>query len=107
MNIEIKRGVKEYLSEKNVQDIYIEMANRGGCCSGPIFIPVVKLGKPYYDKGYDFFIKDEITVYIPKNGNNEKTEDVIIKLRNILGRKSLLVKGILAYKQKTYRKKEF
>lgn len=107
MNIEIKRGVKEYLSEKNIQDIYIEMVNRGGCCSGPVFIPVVKLGKPSYEKGYDFWVKDKITLFLPKNVSNEKPENIIIKLRNILGHKSLLVNGILAYKQKTYEKKKY
>jgi hypothetical protein len=107
MNIEIKHGVKKYLYQKNVQDIYIEMANRGGCCSGPVFVPVVKLGKPAYSNMYDLFVKDEITFYFPKKMNNEETENITIKLRNILGYKSLIVNGILAYKQKTWEKKKY
>lgn len=104
MDIEIKRGVKEYLKEKNLHDIYIEMVNRGGCCSGPVYVPVVKLGKPSYDNSYDLFVKDEISIYFPKKMNNEEIQNVIIKLRNILGFKSLVVNGILAYKEKTWDK---
>ncbi|WPC39833.1 CC/Se motif family (seleno)protein [Clostridium sp. JS66] len=107
MNIEINRGVKEYLSEKAIQDIYIEMVNRGACCSGNVFIPVVRLGKPSYEERYNFFVKDEITLYVPKNVNNQNIENIIIKVRNILGHKSLLVNGILAYKQKTYERKKY
>ncbi len=107
MNIEIKHGVKEYLNQKNVQDIYVEMDNRGGCCSGPIFVPVVKLGKPDYTNMYEPFVKDEITFYVPKKRSNEETENITIKLRNILGYKSLIVNGILAYKQKTWEKKKY
>ncbi|MBW9155226.1 CC/Se motif family (seleno)protein [Clostridium tagluense] len=107
MNIEIKHGVKKYLYEKNVQDVYIEMENRGGCCSGPVFVPVVKLGKPSYITMYDLFVKDEFTFYLPKKMSNEETENITIKLRNILGYKSLIVNGILAYKQKTWEKKKY
>lgn len=107
MNIEIKQGVKEYLNKRNVQDIYIEMDNRGGCCSGPVYVPVVKVGKPSYINMYDFFIKDEITVYVPKKMNNEETKDITIKLRNILGYKSLIVNGVLAYKEKNWEKKKY
>lgn len=106
MNIEIKRGVKEYLNQKNVHDIYIEMDNRGGCCSGPVFVPVVKLGKPTYMNMYDFLVKDDITFYFPKKMNNEETEKITIKLRNILGYKSLVVDGLLAYKEKTWEKEK-
>jgi hypothetical protein len=90
-----------------VQDVYIDMDNRGGCCSGPIFIPVVKLGKPEYQNSYDSFEKDEIICHIPKKIQGEGTEKVTIKLRNVLGRKSLAVDGILAYKKGGYGKKEF
>jgi len=83
------------------------MENRGGCCSGPIFIPVVKLGKPEYQNSYDCFEKDGIMCYIPKKIQGEGTEKVTIKLRNVLGRKSLAVDGILAYKKGGYGKKEF
>lgn len=107
INIEIKNGVKEYLNQKNIKDIYIEMDNRGGCCSGPVFVPIVKLGKPEYINSYDIFVKDEITVYFPKKMNNGETENVTIKLRNILGYKSLIVTGVLAYKEKTWEKKKY
>ncbi len=107
MNIEIKHGVKEYLNQQNVQDIYIEMDNRGGCCSGPVFVPVVKLGKPDYINTYDIFVIEQITVYLPKKINNEETKNITIKLRNILGYKSLIVNGILAYKEKTWEKKKY
>ena len=39
--------------------------------------------------------------------SNEETENITIKLRNILGYKSLVVTGILAYKQKTWEKKKY
>jgi hypothetical protein len=107
MNIEIKEGAKKYLNKNNIQDIYIEMDNRGGCCSGPVYVPVVKLGKPSYIDIYDSFIKDEITVYIPKKINNEEIKDITIKLRNILGHKSLIVNGVLAYKEKNWEKKKY
>lgn len=107
INIEIKKGVKEYLYQRNLNEIYIEMDNRGGCCSGPVFIPIVKLGKPDSSEIYDHFVKDEITVYLPKTINNEETNNITIKLRNILGCKSLIVNGILAYKQKTWQKKKY
>lgn len=107
INIEIKKGVKEYLNQKNVKDIYIDMVNRGGCCSGPIFVPVAKLGKPDDGDIYESFIKDEITIYVPKKIINEENKNVIIKLRNVLGIKSLIVNGILAYKEKTWEKKKY
>jgi len=80
------------------------MANRGGCCSGPVYIPVVKLGKPTYSNMYAPFEKDEMTLYLPKKVINQETENVTIKLRSFLGRKSLAVNGILAYKEKTWDK---
>jgi len=83
------------------------MANSGGCCSGPIFIPVVKLGKPDYMASYETFEKDGITYYIPKRTVDGDVDNVTIKLRNILGKKSLVVEGILAYKKGGYGKKEF
>lgn len=107
MNIEFNQAVKEYLNQKNVQDIYIEMDNRGGCCSGPVFVPVVKLGKPDDIDIYETFVKDEITVYIPKKMDNEENQNVTIKLRNILGHKSLIVHGVLAYKEKNWGKKKY
>lgn len=107
MNIEIKPGVKEYLFQQNVQDIYIEMGNRGGCCTGPVFVPEVKLGKPVYDNMYDAFAKGEIIVYLPKKMLNEETKNITIKLRNILGRKSLIVNGILAYKVEDWGRKKY
>ena len=39
--------------------------------------------------------------------NNEETESITIKLRNILGYKSLIVRGVLAYKEKTWEKKKY
>jgi len=78
------------------------MDNMGGCCSGPVFVPVVKLGKPTDSSIYELFIKDEITVYFPKKMISEETEKITIKLRNILGRKSLIVNGILAYKERIW-----
>jgi|GEM_PF-1049525 len=107
MKIEIKTGVKEYLYQKNVQDIYVEMDNKGGCCTGPVFVPEVKLGKPEYVNMYDSFVKEDITVYLPKKALNGDTENVSIKLRNILGRKSLIVNGILAYKEEHWGKKKY
>lgn len=102
MNIEIKNGVKEFLNQRNYKDVYIEMEDRGGCCSGPVFVPVVKLGKPDYSNLYDLLVKDEITFYFPKKMSNKDTENITIKLRNILGYKSLIVNGILAYQEKTW-----
>lgn len=107
MNIEIKQAVQKYLSEKNIRDIYIEMDNRGGCCSGPVYVPVVKLGKPDYMDMYDYFNKDEITIYVPKKMNNEEVKDITIRLRNILGHKSLIVDGLLAYKEKNWQRKKY
>jgi hypothetical protein len=107
MNVEIKHGVKEYLYQKGARDIYIEMDNKGGCCTGPVFIPEVKIGKPVYENMYDPFVNDEITVYLPKKMLNEDTANVTIKLRNILGRKSLTVNGILAYKEEDWGKKKY
>jgi hypothetical protein len=83
------------------------MENRGGCCSGPIFVPVVKIGKPEYISSFDSFEKDGITCHIPKKAMSGEIENVTIKLRNVLGRKSLAVDGILAYKKGGYGKKEF
>lgn len=83
------------------------MVNRGGCCSGPVFVPTVKLGKPDSSDIYEPFIKDEIAVYIPKKVINEENKNVTIKLRNILGYKSLVVNGILAYKEKNWQKKKY
>lgn len=83
------------------------MDNRGGCCSGPVFVPTVKLGKPSYINTYDLFVKDEITIYFPKKMSNEETKNITIKLRNILGYKSLIVTGVLAYKEKTWEKKKY
>jgi hypothetical protein len=83
------------------------MENRGGCCSGPIYVPVVKIGKPEYTSSFDSFEKAGITCYIPKKAMSGKIENVTIKLRNVLGRKSLTVDGILAYKKGGYGKKEF
>lgn len=107
MNIEIKNGVKEYLKKNNVKDIYIGMDNRGGCCSGPVFVPVIKLGRPEDISLYETFVKDEITVYVPKKVSNEEAENITIKLRNILGFKSLVVTGILAYKEQNWKKKKY
>lgn len=107
MNIEIKKNAKDYLVQQNVQEIYIHMANQGGCCSGPIYVPVVKLGKPTYGNMYDLFMQNDISCYLPKKMLNEKTPDITIKLRNVLGRKSLSVKGLLAYKEDGYKKKKF
>jgi hypothetical protein len=107
INIEIKSGVKKYLNEKNLKDIYIEMDNRGGCCSGPVFVPTVKLGKPEGSDLYDIFEVDGITVYFPKKMDNEETNNITIKLRNILGHKSLVVNGILAYKENAWKKKKY
>nr|WP_320026133.1 CC/Se motif family (seleno)protein [uncultured Acetobacterium sp.] len=106
INIEIKQNVKDYLNHQNVQDIYIEMDNRGGCCSGPIYVPTVKLGKPTYDAMYDRFEQNDIACYLPKKMLNEETPDITIKLRNFLGRKSLSVNGLLAYKEDGYKKKK-
>jgi len=106
MNIEIKHGVKEFLIQKKIQDVYIEMENRGGCCSGPVFVPVVKLGKPDYSNMYELLVKDEITCYFPKKMSNKETEKITIKLRNILGYKSLIVNGLLAYKEKTWEREK-
>jgi len=83
------------------------MDNRGGCCSGPIFVPVVKLGKPEYTSYYDSYEKEGITCYIPQKARSGEIENVTIKLKNVLGRKSLAVDGILAYKKGGYGKKEF
>jgi len=79
----------------------------GGCCSGPVYVPVVKLGKPNDSSMYEIFVKDDITIYFPKKMINEETENIIIKTRNVLGRKSLIVNGILAYKQKTWGPKKY
>ena len=106
MNIEIKHGVKEFLNQKDYQDFYIEMEDRGGCCSGPVFVPVVKLGKPDYSNMYDILVKDEITCYFPKKMNNKETENITIKVRNILGFKSLIVIGLLAYKEETWEREK-
>lgn len=83
------------------------MENRGGCCSGPVFVPVAKLGKPTHADIYENFMKDKITVYFPKKMINEENKDLTIKLRNILGYKSLTVTGVLAYKEKTWEKKKY
>ena len=83
------------------------MDNRGGCCSGPIYVPVVKLGKPTYDAMYDRFMQNDITCYLPKKMLNEETPKITIKLRSFLGRKSLAVSGLLAYKEDGYKKKKF
>lgn len=83
------------------------MDNRGGCCSGPVFVPTVKLGKPASSDIYDLFVKDEITIYFPKKMSNEESKNITIKLRNILGYKSLIVNGVLAYKEKTWEKKKY
>lgn len=107
MNIEIKQAVQKYLSEKNIRDIYVEMDNRGGCCSGPVYVPVVKLGKPDYIDIYNSFLKDEITVYVPKKMNIEEVKNITIRLRNILGYKSLIVDGLLAYKEKNWERKKY
>ncbi|MGE5627980.1 MAG: CC/Se motif family (seleno)protein [Solirubrobacterales bacterium] len=107
MNIEFKAKVKEYLYDKNTTDIYIEMDNKGGCCSGPVFVPEVRLGVPEYINMYEPFIHEDITVYIPKKVINEETENISIKLRNMLGQKSLVVNGILAYKDKKYGNNKF
>ena len=106
MNIEIKHGVKDFLNQKNFQDVYIEMEDRGGCCTGPVFVPVVKLGKPDYITMFDLLVKDEITFYVPKKMSNKETENISIKLRNILGHKSLIVSGILAYQEKTWEREK-
>ena len=53
------------------------------------------------------FVKDEITIYLPKKALNEGTENVTIKLRNILGQKSLVVNGILAYNEEHWGKKKY
>lgn len=107
MNIEIKKGVKDYLDKRNVREIHVEMANRGGCCSGPVYIPVVKLGKPTYDNSYEPFEQDEVLLYLPKKVINGDTKKVSIKVRNIFGNKSLSVGGILGYKEGGYKKKKF
>lgn len=83
------------------------MDNRGGCCSGPIFVPVVKLGRPESTNSYDAYDIDGITCYIPHKAMCGEIENVTIKLKNVLGRKSLAVDGILAYKKGGYGKKEF
>lgn len=82
------------------------MDNRGGCCSGPIYVPIVKLGKPTYFSMYDRFEQNDIACYLPKKMLNEETPDITIKLRNFLGRKSLSVSGLLAYKEDGYKKKK-
>ena len=83
------------------------MDNRGGCCSGPVFVPVIRLGEPEESENYEHFVQDGITVYVPKTIMTEENKDVKIKLRNILGHKSLIVNGVLAYKQKTWQKKKY
>ncbi|HEY5537909.1 MAG TPA: CC/Se motif family (seleno)protein [Acetobacterium sp.] len=99
MNIEIKKSVKDYLHQKNVQDIYIAMDNRGGCCTeGAVYVPIIKLGKPANSGLYDLFKVDDITFYFPKKINNAENENITIKLRNILGHKSLVVSGLLGFK---------
>jgi len=107
INIEIKNNVKEYLNQKNIQDIHIEMENRGGCCSGPVYIPVVKLGKPDFGNTYDLYMQDKIAFYLPKNVKKEEVKKITIKLKNFLGRKSLSVNGLLAYKESTWTGKKY
>ena len=55
---------------------------------------------------YDLLVKDEITIHFPKKMSNKETENITIKLRNILGHKSLIVKGILAYQEKTWEREK-
>ncbi|WP_279235177.1 CC/Se motif family (seleno)protein [Acetobacterium paludosum] len=98
----MKKGVESYLYQRNAKEIYIEMTNRGGCCSGPVYLPVVKLGKPDCENMYDLIMKDNIACYLPRKAINNETKQVTIKLHNILGRKSLAVTGILAYKEDTW-----
>ena len=95
------------MEQKSVQDIYIEMENRGGCCSGPVFVPVIKLGKPEDSDLHEKFVKEDIIVHVPKKIINDENKNAIIKLRNILGHKSLVVSGVLAYKEKTWEKKKY
>ena len=90
-----------------MQDIYVDMDNRGGCCSGPVFVPVVKLGKPVFNNEYDSFEVDGIIIYVPKKFVSDDAGNITIKLRSILGQKSLIVNGILAYKEHEYGKKKF
>lgn len=106
MKITFKPGVREYLNNKNTKNIYIEMDNKGGCCSGPVYVPEVRMGIPKYLSMYDSFTEDEIVVYIPKKVLGEDAKDITIKVRNILGQKSLIVNGILAYKDKVYGNKK-
>ena len=98
MNIEIKPKVKEYLTQMNVHEIYIEMENQGGCCAGDIHIPVIRLGAPTNINVYKEYLLDNISVYFPKKLNNVENEHIVIKLRNILGKKSLVVSGLLGCK---------
>ncbi len=107
MKIELKSGVKDYLYQRSTDAIYIEMDNKGGCCSGPVYVPEVKLGVPEYINMYEPFMQDDITVYLPKAALTEETKDITIKLKNFLGQKSLQATGILAYKQKHYGNNKF
>jgi len=70
-------------------------------------MPVVKLGKPEYTASYETFEKEGVTYYIPKTTVDGDVDNVTLKLRNVLGVKSLVVEGILAYKKGGYGKKEF
>jgi len=98
MNIEIQKSAKEYLYKVNVKDIFIALDDRGGCCAGDIYVPIVKLGKPAGIDSYDLILVDDIGFYFPKKINNAENENITIKLRNILGNKSLIVKGLLGFK---------
>lgn len=93
MNIRFTQEAFEFLKDNKINEIYIYRERFTGC-QGPYKMPSVSLLKPKEAISYREFIKDNISIFISFDINEDKN-GIEIYLGEYLYKKKLYLKGIL------------
>lgn len=92
MNIIISEQAKTYLKKKNINCLTLNMARTGLCC-GSVSTPTVEYTEPTALNDYDYFLVDNINVYIDRLAKLEVGELKFV-FKNLLTLKYIDVEGI-------------